>query len=53
MLKTYTNPIWRADFPDPFILAYKQKFYAYATETAERGSGFQVMESTDLVHLAT
>lgn len=45
---TYTNPIWDQDFPDPFLLAWKGKFYAYATET--RVTGFQVMESRDLVH---
>jgi beta-xylosidase len=45
---TYTNPIWDRDFPDPFILAWDGKYYAYATET--RVKGFQVMESTDLIH---
>jgi beta-xylosidase len=44
---TYTNPIWDRDFPDPFILAWEGKYYAYATET--RVTGFQVMESRDLV----
>jgi beta-xylosidase len=47
-MKTYTNPVWAKDFPDPFLLEYKGKFYAYATETA--GHRFQVMESPDLVH---
>jgi beta-xylosidase len=44
---TYTNPVYARDFPDPFILAYEGRFYAYATET--RVTGFQVMESPDLV----
>jgi beta-xylosidase len=43
----YQNPIWNQDFPDPFVLAWDGKFYAYATET--RVTGFQVMESRDLV----
>ena len=46
---TYTNPLWDADFPDPHVLAWKGRFFAYATETAKHGSGFQVMESADLV----
>jgi beta-xylosidase len=50
MPKTYTNPVWNADFPDPFVIPHNKKFYAYATETHAKGSGFQVMESSDLVH---
>ena len=46
---TYTNPVWNKDFPDPFVLHYKSKFYAYATETGGH-KGFQVMESPDLVN---
>jgi len=46
---TYTNPVWNKDFPDPFVLPYKGKFYAYATETGGH-KGFQVMESPDLVN---
>ena len=47
-MKTYTNPVYAHDFPDPFVLEYKGRFYAYATET--NGFRFQVMESPDLVH---
>lgn len=47
--KTYANPVWRRDFPDPFVLRHRGKFYAYATETGGV-NGFQVMESDDLVH---
>jgi beta-xylosidase len=46
---TYTNPVWNKDFPDPFVLRHKGKFYAYATETGGH-KGFQVMESPDLVN---
>ena len=49
-MATYTNPVWGEDFPDPFVLKFQGRFYAYATETGKRGSGFQVMESPDLVH---
>ena len=44
----YTNPIWGKDFPDPFVMAWRGKFYAYATETS--GFRFQAMESSDLVN---
>ncbi len=50
-LQTYTNPVWTKDFPDPFVLEYRRKFYAYATETVGF-PGIQVMESSDLVHWA-
>lgn len=49
LIKTYTNPVWNADFPDPHVIAFQGRYYAYATETAARGRGFQVMESRDLV----
>ena len=45
---TYTNPVYKRDFPDPFVLAHGGRYYAYATQT--RGTGFQLMESTDLTH---
>ena len=45
---TYTNPVWDHDFPDPFVLFWDGRYYAYATES--RITGFQVMESTDLIH---
>jgi beta-xylosidase len=45
---TYTNPIHEQDFPDPFVIADGGRFYAYATQRDE--SGFQLMESPDLVH---
>jgi beta-xylosidase len=44
----YTNPVWGKDFPDPFILPWRGRFYAYATETPPYR--FQVMESSDLVN---
>lgn len=43
MLQTYQNPVYPFDFPDPFILEHKGKFYAYATH-------FRCLESDDLVH---
>jgi arabinan endo-1,5-alpha-L-arabinosidase len=47
-MATYTNPVYARDFPDPHVLVYRGKFYAYATHSS--GYDFQVMESPDLVH---
>ncbi|GIV14654.1 MAG: hypothetical protein KatS3mg022_0089 [Armatimonadota bacterium] len=47
-MATYTNPVYARDFPDPHVLFYRGKFYAYATHSS--GHDFQVMESPDLVH---
>lgn len=49
-MDTYTNPVWAEDAPDPFVLSFGGRFWAYATETGKRGGGFQVLESPDLVH---
>lgn len=49
MQKTYTNPVWNFDFPDPHVIRHKGVFYAYGTETGKYGSGFQVLSSPDLV----
>jgi beta-xylosidase len=43
MAQTYQNPVYVRDFPDPFIVEYKGKFYAYATM-------FRCLESDDMVH---
>ncbi len=45
---TFTNPVYRADFPDPFVMKVGDRYYAYATN----GSGKQVqtLTSQDLVH---
>jgi beta-xylosidase len=46
--EVYTNPVWPRDFPDPHIVRWKSRFYAYATHAGP--GGFQVMESSDLIH---
>src|SRR5215208_5406258 len=45
---TFENPVFRGDFPDPFVLKDGDTYYAYATN----GAGKQVQTSTskDLVH---
>ncbi len=45
---TYSNPVYPGDFPDPFVIAHQGRYYAYGTQT--RGTGFQLLESPDLVH---
>lgn len=46
--RTYTNPVYARDFPDPHIIRWKGKYYAYATHSGP--GGFQLMESPDLVN---
>lgn len=47
-LRSYTNPVYAHNFPDPHVIRVGGKFYAYATESGK--PGFQAMESEDLVH---
>lgn len=44
----YQNPVYRLDFPDPFVLYVRGQYYAYATNA--RGLHIQVLKSTDLVN---
>jgi beta-xylosidase len=48
---TYSNPIHAADFPDPFVARFGDRFYAYATHNANvvGAEGFQVITSTNLI----
>jgi beta-xylosidase len=46
--KTFTNPVFSADFPDPFIVHDGDTYYAYATNGA--GKQVQTLTSKDLVH---
>lgn len=47
---TYVNPVHPRDFPDPFILRYKGKYYAVCTGFWKDGRVFGIMRSTDLIH---
>lgn len=55
MALTYTNPVWRGYFADPFVLRWRGEYYAYGTaETLERGPqgetlAFKILHSPDLV----
>ena len=43
---TYTNPVLRSDFPDPFVLREGPSYYAFATNTG--ASNVPVVTSNDL-----
>lgn len=47
--RTYTNPVYPRNFPDPFVLRFKGRYYAFATGRADDGKLFPLMVSTDLV----
>lgn len=50
---TLNNPFWPHNFPDPFVLKDRGRYYAYATEEegspAEGSSVFPILTSTDMV----
>lgn len=48
--RTYTNPVYPRDFPDPFVLRFGGRYFAYATGLAEDGRCFPLLSSVDLVH---
>ena len=49
----WSNPFWSKNFPDPFVLKVRGRYYAYATETEEKPAqgtlAFPILTSTDLV----
>jgi GH43 family beta-xylosidase len=47
---TYQNPVYPRSFPDPFVLKFRDQYFAYCTDFAEDGSVFGVLRSPDLVH---
>jgi beta-xylosidase len=46
--RQFTNPVFRSDFPDPFVLRAGSTYYAYATNSVS--ANVQTLRSTDLVH---
>lgn len=47
---SYTNPVFKRSFPDPFVLKFGGSFYGYSTGFSSDGkSVFPVIRSTDLV----
>jgi GH43 family beta-xylosidase len=51
---TYTNPVFPENFPDPFVLRFNGRYYAYATSPERVDAAgqlvFPVLSSRDLVH---
>ena len=45
--RTFTNPVFRSNFPDPFVLKVGGVYYAYATNTVEQN--VPTLRSRDLV----
>lgn len=45
---TFTNPVYKHDFPDPHVLLVGDTYYAYATHG--NASNIRVISSTDLVN---
>src|SRR5256885_15258350 len=50
---TFSNPFWSGNFPDPFLLKVRGRYYAYGTEGEMHppagASVFPVLMSNDLV----
>lgn len=46
--KTFKNPVYAHDFPDPFVLKAGNTYYAYATNTGSQD--IPSLHSRDLVH---
>jgi beta-xylosidase len=44
----FANPVYKDNFPDPFVLPVGKKYYAYATNGV--GGNVQTLTSPDLVH---
>lgn len=42
------QPVFRTDFPDPFVLPHAGRFYAYATNATRGRANVQMAESSDL-----
>ncbi|UOQ71972.1 family 43 glycosylhydrolase [Hymenobacter cellulosilyticus] len=50
--RTYTNPVYAGQFPDPFVLRHQGRYYAFGTTGQGRtadGRIFTVLTSTNLV----
>lgn len=46
--RTFTNPVYRHNFPDPFVLKLGKTYYAYATNSGVQN--IPTLHSSDLVH---
>jgi GH43 family beta-xylosidase len=46
---SFANPVFPKNLPDPFVLRFNGRYYAYATGPAEDGRFFPMLTSVDLV----
>jgi GH43 family beta-xylosidase len=49
MSRTYTNPVHPRNFPDPFVLRFNGRYYAYGTGPAGDGRMLPLLSSNNLV----
>ena len=47
--RSYVNPLLARDFPDPFVLRFRGRYYAYGTGPALDGRYFRLASSRNLV----
>src|SRR5688500_5959075 len=47
---TYLNPVFPRSFPDPFVLKFRNEYFAYCTDFWRDGRVFGVLHSRDLVN---
>ncbi len=47
-VRTFKNPVYKHDFPDPYVLKVGKTYYAYGTNTSV--AVIPTLHSTDLVH---
>lgn len=47
--RTYLNPVYERDCPDPFVLKYAGEYWAYCTGFWRDGRAFGILHSRDLV----
>lgn len=49
MSGSYTNPVYLRNFPDPFVLRFNGRYYAFGTGPADDGRMFPLLSSRNLV----
>lgn len=50
MRPTYTNPLYPASLPDPYVLKHQGEYWAYGSERSADGRYFKILHSPDLLH---
>ncbi len=50
MRPTFTNPLYPASLPDPYVLKVHGQYWAYGSERSTDGKYFKILHSPDLLH---